>query len=103
MIEHTPNLADLPPEVQALFAAQAAELGRKDAEMLGLSLTHAAEQKRLKAEMASVDAALSAERTAHAQAIQNRDTIAPATSRSQEAPFWVKVGKQRTAGAGVDP
>ena len=75
MSKTPPNLADLPPEVQALFAAQAAELGRKDAEMLGLSLTHAAAQKRLKAEMASVGAALSAERTAHAQAIQNRDTI----------------------------
>lgn len=70
-----PNLADLPPAVQALFAAQAAELGRKDAEMLGLSLSYAAGQKRLKDEMASVDAALSAERSAHALAIQNRDTI----------------------------
>ena len=70
-----PNLADLPTEVQALFAAQAAELARKDADMLGLSLSHAAAQKRLKDEMASVDAALSAERNAHARAIQNRDTI----------------------------
>ncbi|WP_245581413.1 IS66 family transposase [Octadecabacter arcticus] len=43
--------------------------------MLGQSLSHAAAQKRLKAEMASVDAALSAERSAHARAIQNRDTI----------------------------
>jgi transposase len=75
MIEHTPNLATSPPEVQALFAAQAAELARKDAEMLGLSLSHATAQKRLKAEMASVGAALSAERHAHARAIQNRDTI----------------------------
>lgn len=66
------NLADLPLEVQALFAAHAAELGRKDAEMLGLSLSHATAQKRLRTEMG---AALSAERTAHAQAIQNRDTI----------------------------
>ena len=72
MSKTPPNLADLPPEVQALFAAQAAELGRKDAEMLGLSLTHAAAQKRLKTE---ADAALSVERTAHAQAIQHRDTI----------------------------
>jgi transposase len=65
----------LPPEVQAYVAAQAAELGRKDAEMLGLSLSHAAAQKRFRAEMASVDAALSAERTAHARTIQDRDTI----------------------------
>ena len=72
MIEHTPILATLPPEVQALFAAQAAELARKDAEMLGLSLSHATAQKRLKTE---ADAALSVERTAHAQAIQHRDTI----------------------------
>ena len=66
------NLADLPLEVQALFAAHAAELGRKDAEMLGLSLSHATAQKRLRTEMG---AALSGERTAHAQAIQNRDII----------------------------
>mgnify|MGYP000477428252 CR=1 FL=1 len=75
MSKTPPNLANLPPEMQALCAAQATELGRKDAEMLGLSLTHAAAQKRLKAEMASVGAALSAERHAHARAIQNRDTI----------------------------
>ena len=42
---------------------------------MGLSLSHANAQKRLKDEMASVDAALSAERSAHARAIQNRDTI----------------------------
>jgi hypothetical protein len=70
-----PNLADLPPEVQALFAAQAAVLSDLKQEFLGLSLDHAAVQKRLKDEMASVDAALSAERTEHARAIQNRDTI----------------------------
>jgi transposase len=75
MSKTPPNLANLPPEVQAYVAAQVAELGRKDAEMLGLSLSHATAQKRLKDEMASVDAALSAERTAHARAIQNRDTI----------------------------
>lgn len=75
MSKTPPNLADLPPEVQAYVAAQAAELGRKDAEMLGLSLSHAAAQKRFRAEMASVDAALSAERTAHARTIQDRDTI----------------------------
>lgn len=72
MSKTPPILANLPTEVQALFAAHAAELGRKDAEMLGLSLSHATAQKRLMTEM---DAALSAERTAHAQAIQNRDTI----------------------------
>lgn len=70
-----PNLADLPPDAQAFVAAQAAELARKDAEILGLSLNHANAQKRLKAEMASVDAALSAERNAHARAIQSRDTL----------------------------
>ena len=42
--------------------------------MLGLSLSHGAAQKRLKDE-AVMTAALSGERTAHAQAIQNRDTI----------------------------
>ena len=75
MSKPPPNLVDLPPEVQAFVAAQAAELARKDAEMLGLSLSHATAQQRLKDEMASVDAALSAERFAHARAIQNRDTI----------------------------
>jgi hypothetical protein len=39
--------------------------------MLGLSLSHATTQKRLKDEVASV----SAERTAYSGAIQNRDTI----------------------------
>ena len=67
-----PNLADLPPDVQAYVAAQSAELARKDAEILGLSLSHGAAQNRLKGE---ADAALAAERTAHAQAILNRDTI----------------------------
>jgi transposase len=75
MSKTPPILANLPPEVQAYVAAQEAELGRKVAEMLGLSLSHATAQKRFKAEMASLDAALSAERTAHARAIQNRDTI----------------------------
>ena len=75
MSKTPPNLADLPPDVQAFVAAQAAELARKDAEMSGLSLNHATAQKQLKDEMASAQAALAAERTAHAQAIQNRDTI----------------------------
>jgi transposase len=75
MSKTPPNLADLPPDVQAFVAAQAAELARKDAEMSGLSLNHATAQKQLKDEMASAQAALAAECTAHAQAIQNRDTI----------------------------
>ncbi len=68
MSKTPPNLADLPPDVQAFVAAQAAELARKDAEILGLSLKHAAAQERLKDE---ADTVLAVERTAHAQAIQN--------------------------------
>ena len=41
------NLAELSLKVQAFVAAQAAELARKDVEILGLSLNHAAAQKRL--------------------------------------------------------
>ena len=70
-----PNLADLPPDVQAYVAAQEAELARKDAEIQCLSLSHATAQKRLKGEKASAEAALTTERAAHARAIQNRDTI----------------------------
>ena len=70
-----PDLTDLPPDVQAYVAAQAAELTRKDAELLDLSLTHATAQKHFKDEVASVETALAAERAAHARAIQNRDTI----------------------------
>lgn len=77
-----PNLADLPPDVQAFVTAQAAELARKDADILGLkqdmlgqNLTDAAEQKRLKAKATTAQAALLAERTAHAQTTQNRDVI----------------------------
>ena len=70
-----PNLADLPPEVQAFVAAQAAELSGLKQAFFGVSLDHAAAQKRLKDEMASMDAALVAERSAHARTIQNRDTI----------------------------
>jgi len=62
------NLTDLPPDVQAFIAAQTAELAAKDADILGLSLTHAAAQKRLKAEMA-------ARKASFAKTIQNRDTI----------------------------
>ena len=35
MSKTPPNLADLPPDVQAFVTAQAAELARKDAELLG--------------------------------------------------------------------
>jgi hypothetical protein len=75
MSKTPPNLTNLPPEVQAYVAAQTAELSELKQAFLGSSLDHATVQKRLKDEMASVDAALSAERTAHARAIQNRDTI----------------------------
>ena len=70
-----PNLADLPPEVQAFVAAQAVELSGLKQAFLGVSLDHATAQKRFKDEMASMDAALVAERSAHARTIQNRDTI----------------------------
>ena len=56
MSKTPPNLANLPPDVQAFVAAQAAELARKDAEMLGLSLSHANAQKCLKDEKASAEA-----------------------------------------------
>ena len=75
MSKTPPNLANLPPDVQAFVAAQAAELARKDAEILGLSLSHASAQKRLKGEKATAETALAAERAAHARALQNRDTI----------------------------
>ena len=47
MSKTPPNLADLPPDVQAFVTAQAAELARKDAELLGLSL----QGKRMNAPM----------------------------------------------------
>ena len=72
MSKTPPNLADFPPDVQAFVTAQAAELARKDAELLGLSLSHATAQKRLENEM---EAALAAERAAHALAIMSRDTL----------------------------
>lgn len=75
MSKTPPNMADLPPDVQAYVAAQEAELARKDAEILGLSLSHATAQKRLKADVTSAETALATERAAHARAIQNRDTI----------------------------
>lgn len=67
-----PNLADLPPDVQDYIAAQKVA---KAADILGLNLTHAATQKRLKSKLETTQAALVAERTAHSQTIKNRDTI----------------------------
>jgi transposase len=75
MSESLSNLADLPPDVQAYIAAQKVELASKEANMLGLNLTHAATQKRLKSKLETTQAALIAERTVHSQAIQTRDTI----------------------------
>ena len=57
MSKTPPNLADLPPDVQAFVAAQPEELARKNAALLGLSLRYTAAQKRLKTEMASAEAA----------------------------------------------
>ena len=68
MTKALPNLADLPLDVQAYIAA-------KDADILGLTLTHAAMQKRLKSELETTQVALLAERTAHCVVIQSRDTI----------------------------
>jgi len=70
-----PNLADLPPDVQVYIAAQKVELASKEADILGLTVTHAATQKRLKSKMETTQAALLAERTAHSVVIQSRDTI----------------------------
>jgi transposase len=70
-----PNLADLPPDVQAYIAAQRMELAARDADILGLNLAYAARQKRLKSKVETTQAALVAERTAHSLAILNRDTI----------------------------
>ncbi len=75
MREPLPNLADFPPDVQAYIAAQKVELASKEADILGLNLTHAATQKRLNSKMETTQAALVVERTAHSQAIQSRDTI----------------------------
>ena len=68
MTKALPNLADLPPDVQAYIAAQSAD-------MLGLNLTHAAAQKRLKSEMEATRATLTEERAAFSNALQSRDTI----------------------------
>ncbi len=68
MSEVLPNLTDLPPGVQAFIAAQAAELAGLRQEVLGLNLSHASAQKRLKTEM-------TAEKETFVRVIQNRDTI----------------------------
>ncbi|MCP5081146.1 MAG: IS66 family transposase, partial [Alphaproteobacteria bacterium] len=75
MYEALPDMADLPPDVQACIAAQRAEFMDLKADFLGLNLTHAAVQKRFKSEMEAERATLAAERAIYAQAIQNRDTI----------------------------
>ena len=72
MSKTPPDLTDLPVQVQAYVAAQAAELADLKQEFLGLSLSHGSAQKRLKDEM---EAALAAERAAQARAIQNRDAM----------------------------
>ena len=72
MSKTPPDLTDLPVQVQAYVAAQAAELADLKQEFLGLSLSHGSAQKRLKDEM---EAALAAERAAQARAIQNKDTM----------------------------
>lgn len=63
-----PNITDLPSDVQAFFAAQAAELARKDADILELTLTRAADKKRLNARLAK-------ERETYLQTIKSRDTM----------------------------
>ena len=77
-----PNLANLPPDAQAYIVEQSALLAARDAdilglkqEVLGLTLNHAADQKRLKSKATTAQAALLTERTAHAQTIQSRDVI----------------------------
>ena len=76
------NLANLPPDAQAYIVEQSALLAARDAdilglkqEVLGLTLNHAADQKRLKSKATTAQAALLTERTAHAQTIQSRDMI----------------------------
>lgn len=58
------NIADLSPEVQAFIAEQLAQTARLQQELLGLTLSHTASQKHLKAK-----------RQSFSQAIQNRDLI----------------------------
>ena len=75
MTKPLPNLADLPPDVQAYIEAQQVALTAKDADILGLTLTHASMQKRLKSKVETTQAALLAERSAHSVVIQSRDII----------------------------
>ena len=86
MSKPRPKLANLSPEAQALFAAQTAELSELKQAFLGSSLDYAAAQKRLKDEM---EAALAAERAAHARAIQNRDAMStkPLRTPCKRKPF----------------
>jgi hypothetical protein len=86
MSKTPPILANLPPEVQSYVAAQAAELSGLKQEFLGVSLDNASVQKRLKDEM---EAALAAERAAHARAIQNRDAMStkPLRTPCKRKPF----------------
>ena len=70
-----PNLTDLHVQVQVYVAAQAAELAKLKQEFVDLSLSHRSVQIQLGTEATFMNAALTAERTAHARAIQNRDTI----------------------------
>ena len=94
MSKTPPDLTDLPVQEQAYVAAQAAELADLKQEFLGLSLSHGSAQKRLKDEM---EAALAAERAAHARAIQNRDAMStkPLRTPCKRKPFpnnlmWVQ-------------
>ena len=94
MSKTPPILANLSPEAQSLFAAQTAELSELKQAFLGSSLDYAAAQKRLKDEM---EAALAAERAAHARAIQNRDAMStkPLRTPCKRKPFpnnlkWVQ-------------
>ena len=94
MSKTPPDLTDLPVQVQAYVAAQAAELADLKQEFLGLSLSHGSAQKRLKDEM---EAALAAERAAQARAIQNRDAMStkPLRTPCTRKPFpnnlkWVQ-------------
>ena len=86
MSKTPPDLTDLPVQVLAYVGAQAAELVDLKQEFLGLSLSHGSAQKRLKDEM---EAALAAERAAHARAIQNRDAMStkPLRTPCKRKPF----------------
>ena len=73
MSKTPPDLTDLPVQAQAYVAAQAAELAAlKQAVSGSFAEPCGSAQKRLKDEM---EAALAAERAAHARAIQNKDAM----------------------------